>query len=175
MLVIWFTGLSGSGKTTIAKELIKVIKEIDSGIKIEILDGETMKRDLLSDLSYNILDLRIALDRITFVAKLLAKNDVISIITFISPFGKDRNRYREEFKKIKIPFIEVYLECRFEELEKRDTKGLYQKAKNGEINNFAGVNLKYDIPINPEIIINTEEITVKQAVAKIIEYLDSNI
>ncbi|HDM22323.1 MAG TPA: adenylyl-sulfate kinase, partial [Methanomicrobia archaeon] len=131
--VLWFTGLSGSGKSTIADRVAEKLRE--RGLKIERLDGDTVRKSLTRDLGFSERDRNENIRRVAFVAKLLSRNGVGVIASFISPYRKIRNHVREEVTN----FVEVYAKCPLEICIERDPKGLYKKALNGEIENFTGV------------------------------------
>lgn len=164
--VLWFTGLSGSGKSTIATELEKKLYE--KGKLTVLLDGDNIRHGLCSDLGFSIEDRKENLRRIREVAKLLYDNSIIALVSFISPFKEDRDLARKLINK---DFVEIFIDCTIEECKKRDPKGLYKKAKNGEIKDFTGIGQEYEKPDNPEIIINSDIITVEQAVNTIINCL----
>jgi len=164
--VIWFTGLSGSGKSTIANELEKKLHE--QGKLTVLLDGDNVRHGLCSELGFSLEDRKENLRRIREVAKLFYDNAIITLVSFISPFKEDRELARKLTDK---DFIEIFVDCTIEECEKRDTKGLYKKAKNGEIKDFTGIGQEYEKPDNPEIIIDSDKLTVEESVNKIIDYL----
>jgi len=169
--VIWLTGLSGSGKSTIANYLESYLYE--KNIKTYILDGDNVRMGLNKDLGFSVDDRNENIRRISEVAKLFSDSGTLVITAFISPFIEDRKKAREI---IGDDFIEVYLKTDIEICEKRDPKGLYKKARAGEIKNFTGIDSPYEEPINPEIIIETENFTVDECSKKIYEYLiDKNI
>jgi len=163
---LWFTGLSGSGKTAIAKPLAQLLRE--RGLKVERLDGDIVRQSLTSDLGFTKEDRDENIKRVTFVAKLLTRNEVAVLCSFISPYRARRARTREEIGE----FIEVYVECPVEECAERDVKGLYAQAFAGEIENFTGVSDPYEAPENPEIVCHTAEETVDESVKKVIAYLE---
>jgi adenylylsulfate kinase len=164
--VIWLTGLSGSGKTTIAaaieSELLKNQKDVI------ILDGDWLRNGLNSDLGFTPADRQENVRRCAEVANLFLKKGFIVICSLISPFEKDRRNARSI---IGDRFFEIYLKCSVDECIKRDVKGLYKQALNGIINNFTGISSPYEEPINPELIINTEDTDVIAATKFIIELL----
>ena len=165
--IIWLTGLSGSGKSTIARELEKVLFE--KNYQVMILDGDIVRFGLNSDLGFSLEDRQENIRRIGEAAKLLMEAGHITICAFISPYNSDRRRIR----KI-VPdgdFIETFVDCSLEECERRDPKGLYKKARSGLIQNFTGIDDPFEIPENPEISIDTEKLTVEKSVNKILEYL----
>ena len=164
--IIWMTGLPCSGKTTIAKKLLEHI------FNLAILDGDEM-RELLSpneDFSRNgIINHN---KKVVNIAKLLLDHNVPVCVSKISPFVENR----EDARKVLTDhnFLEVYVKCSINSCEKRDVRGMYKKARNGEINNFIGIHVTYEPPTKPELIIDTENSTINHAVQKILDYLDKN-
>lgn len=167
-VTLWFTGLSGAGKTTIAMSLAEELRE--RGIKVERLDGDIVRKSLTRDLGFSKEDRDLNIDRVTFVAKLLTRNDVIVLCSFISPYRARRAQSREEIGE----FIEVFVECPLEVCIERDVKGLYTKALAGAIQNFTGISDPYEPPENPEIVCHTANETVEESVAKVLAYLEQN-
>lgn len=165
---LWLTGLSGSGKTTIAVEVEAVLRA--RGLSVERLDGDTVRKGLTRDLGFSKEDRDMNIERVTFVAKLLARNGVAVLCSFISPYRERRAQSREEIGE----FIEVYLECPVEACAERDVKGLYAKAFAGEILHFTGVTDPYESPLNPEVVCRTAEETVDESVARVIAYLEDH-
>jgi adenylyl-sulfate kinase len=165
-VTVWFTGLPCSGKTTIADRLVPIIR--DKGKKVERLDGDIVRRGLTRDLGFSKEDRDMNIEIVTFVAKLLTRNDVIVLATFVSPYIARRQKSREEIGE----FIEVYVKASIEECIKRDVKGMYQKALRGEIKNFTGVDDPYEEPPNPEILVDTDFEAVDESVGKVIDYLE---
>jgi len=163
---LWFTGLSGSGKTAIAKLVEQEL--CDRGLKVERLDGDIVRQSLTRDLGFSKEDRDKNIERVTFVAKLLTRNGVAALCSFISPYRARRAKSRQEIGE----FIEVYVECPVEVCAQRDVKGLYEKAFAGEIENFTGVSDPYEEPENPEIVCHTAEESPGGSVAKIIAYLE---
>ncbi len=163
---LWMTGLSGSGKTTIAKIMEKQLK--DRGIKIERLDGDVVRQSLTRDLGFSKEDRDKNIERVTFVAKLLSRNGVGVIASFISPYQAVRDMARSETTN----FIEVYVYAPLEVCAERDVKGLYQKAFAGEIPNFTGVSDPYEEPANAEVVVPTHEETPEESAARLIAYLE---
>jgi len=163
---LWFTGLSGSGKTTIAKRVAQELR--DRGLKVERLDGDIVRQSLTRDLGFSKEDRNKNIERVTFVAKLLTRNGVAVLCSFISPYRARRAKSREEIGE----FIEVYVECPVEECTRRDVKGLYAKALAGEIENFTGVSDPYEEPETPEIICRTDQESVEESAARIVTYLE---
>ncbi|MEI3607496.1 adenylyl-sulfate kinase [Pseudogracilibacillus sp. SE30717A] len=165
--VIWFTGFSGSGKSTIANELDAQLYLL--GIRSYLLDGDNVRHGLNKDLGFSSEDRHENIRRIGEVAKLFVLSGQIVMTAFISPFKQDREQIRNLFEEGE--YIEVFINCPFEICEHRDPKGLYKKARNGEIQDFTGIDSPYEPPNNPELIINTDQFTVKEAVEVILEYL----
>jgi adenylylsulfate kinase len=155
---VWLTGYSGSGKTTISQHLYR--KMIGQSVACEILDGDIIRQHLSHGLGFSKEDRCINIQRIGFVAELLSRNGVGVIVSAISPYREGRDHVRGKIEN----FVEVYIRCSIEECTRRDTKGLYKKAMDGEIKNFTGISDPYEEPINPEIICNTETETVEESV-----------
>lgn len=168
--VIWLTGLSGSGKSTIAKVLEKRLH--NSGIQSYILDGDNIRHGLNKDLEFTKEDREENIRRTAEVAKLMYDAGLTVIVALISPFNKSRNTARE---LIGDDFIEVFVNCSLEECERRDTKNLYAKARSGKIKDFTGIDSPYEKPENPEIILNTEEMSVDECVETLIEFIKFEI
>jgi len=162
---LWFTGLSGSGKTTLAKAVEQELRK--RGLKVERLDGDIVRRSLTRDLGFSKEDRDKNIERVTFVAKLLTRNGVATLCSFISPYREVRARSRAEIGN----FVEVYCECPLETCIERDVKGLYKKAINGEIENFTGISDPYEPPENPEIVVHTDRETVEESTAIILRRL----
>lgn len=165
--VIWFTGLSGAGKSTLANAVDA--KLFQRRVRSYVLDGDNIRHGLNRGLGFSEQDRKENIRRIGEVAKLFVDSGIVTLTAFISPFHEDRNRVRQLFNEGE--FIEVYVKCALEECERRDPKGLYKKARNGEIQQFTGISSPYEAPINPEIIIDTERFTIDEASDEIIEYL----
>jgi len=162
---LWFTGLSGSGKTTLAKSVEQELRK--RGLKVERLDGDIVRRSLTRDLGFTKEDRDKNIERVTFVAKLLTRNGVATLCSFISPYRAVRARSRAEIGN----FVEVYCECSLETCIERDVKGLYKKAINGEIENFTGISDPYEPPENPEIVVHTDRETIEESTAVILRRL----
>lgn len=167
--VLWFTGLSGSGKSTLANAVDRELH--DQQYKSYVLDGDNIRHGLNKDLSFNKEDRQENIRRIGEVAKLFVDSGQIISTAFISPFREDRDIVRGMFEPNE--FIEVFVNCPLDLCEVRDPKGLYKKARNGEIPNFTGISSPYEAPANPEIIIQTDTLSIDQSVEKIISYLKS--
>ena len=166
--LIWFTGLSGAGKTTVAVALVKELQA--RGMKIERLDGDVVRQGLTRDLGFSKEDRDKNIERVTFVAKLLSRNGVGVLASFISPYRATRDMVRRETTN----FIEVFVNAPLEVCAERDVKGMYAKAFAGEIKDFTGVSDPYEEPLNPEITLNTHEETVEESVAKCLTYLEEH-
>ena len=165
--IIWLTGLSGSGKTTIAQNLERTL--FDSGLNTMVLDGDNIRCGLNSDLGFSSRDREENIRRIGETARLFMQTGFIAIAAFISPYQSDRERVRNLVPDS--DFIEVFLDCPLEVCEKRDVKGLYKKARAGLIKEFTGVDAPYERPKDPEIYINTGELNVEESVDRIVSFL----
>jgi adenylylsulfate kinase len=165
--VLWFTGLSGSGKSTLANAVDHAL--FQQHYKSYVLDGDNIRQGLNSDLGFGIEDRKENIRRIGEVAKLFIDSGQIVSTAFISPFRTDRDVVRNMLEAGE--FIEIFLNCPIQVCENRDPKGLYKKARKGEISDFTGISSPYEIPYNPEIIIETNQLTVEQSVHSILSYL----
>lgn len=164
--VLWFTGLSGSGKTTLAKLIEQELKE--RGVRVERLDGDVVRQSLTADLGFSKEDRDKNIERVTFVAKLLSRNGVGVLASFISPYRTTRDWVSNEVTN----FIEVFVECPVEACIQRDVKGLYAKAVAGEIPEFTGVSDPYEPPLSPEITVHTADESIEESFARIMDYLE---
>ena len=169
---IWFTGLSGSGKSTIAVALEQALYKI--GKLSYRLDGDNVRLGINKNLGFSEEDRKENIRRIGEVAKLFGDAGVISLSSFISPYKDDRDEVRGLHEKAGLNFIEVFVDCSLAEAEKRDPKGLYKKARAGEIKNFTGIDDPYQAPVNPEIHLKTDEMTIEQEVGIILDHLHAN-
>ena len=169
--VIWFTGLSGSGKSTLANLLEQ--KLFDKGILTYILDGDNIRFGLNKDLDFSDEGRKENIRRIGEVAKLMTDAGVVVLTAFISPFREDRNTVRQLLDKN--DFIEIYVKCDLKVCEERDVKGLYSKARAGEIKNFTGIDSPYEEPENPEFTIDTTEGTADESVEKIYKFIEEKL
>ena len=167
--ILWFTGLSGSGKTTLAFELEKRL--FDRGFQVYVLDGDNIRHGLSADLGFSPTDRQENIRRIGEVAALFAGAGNITISAFISPYREDRRQARRAADDI---FHEIYLNADVETCEKRDPKGLYKKARRGEIPDFTGISAPYETPENPELVVDTRSRSVEQCVNDILEYVEQN-
>lgn len=159
----WFTGLPCCGKTTIADRVAEVL--IEKGYKVERLDGDIVRKGLTSDLGFSKYDRNENIKRVTFVAKLLTRNGVIVLATFVSPYRERRNKTREEIED----FVEVYVRCPVETCMNRDVKGMYKKALAGKIKDFTGVDDPYEEPEKPELIIDSDKVTIDESIEKVLK------
>jgi adenylylsulfate kinase len=168
--VLWFTGLSGSGKSTIASEVEHIL--FQKGLSTVLLDGDNVRHGLNRDLMFSEEDRKENIRRLGEVAKLFVDNGVIVLVAAISPIEEDRQAVRSMFGNDE--FIEIYVDCSLSECENRDPKGLYKKVRNGLISNFTGISKPYEIPTNSEIILRTELENIKECTNNVIAYLISN-
>lgn len=165
-VTLWFTGLSGSGKTTIAQAVERELKA--RHCKVEMLDGDIVRTNLSKGLSFSKQDRDINVRRIGFVANLLSRNGVVAITAAISPYRAIRNEIREMTES----FMEVYVNAPLEVCESRDVKGLYALARSGEIKNFTGIDDPYEEPLNPEVICYTAKESIEESVGKVLAELE---
>ena len=166
---IWLTGLSGSGKSTIAVALETAL--FNKSKMSYRLDGDNVRLGINKNLGFSEADRTENIRRIGEIAKLFGDAGVISLSSFISPYKADRNEVRRLHDAANLPFVEVHVDCSLATAEKRDPKGLYKKARAGEIKNFTGIDDPYEAPENPEIHLRTDQMTLQQEVEIIIEYL----
>ena len=160
--VVWLTGLPGSGKTTIGRLLQQSLRYLS--LKVELLDGDEIRMQLSPDLGFTKQDRELHAKRVAYLAKLLVRNGVVAIVTLISPYRSTRRFAREKIGD----FVEVYVKCSVNTCIRRDPKGLYKKALNGEIRDLTGVQDTYEEPINPEVIVDTELESPEESVGKIL-------
>jgi adenylylsulfate kinase len=165
--VIWFTGLSGSGKSTIANALAKELYE--KNIRNYVLDGDNIRNGLNKDLSFSDEDRKENIRRISEVSKLFVDSGTVVLTAFISPFLEDREKAKEIVSAEE--FIEIFVSCPIEACEKRDPKGLYSKARKGEIPDFTGIDSPYEAPVSPALTIQTNELSVTECTDAILAYL----
>ena len=166
---LWFTGLSGSGKSTIAVALEEVLFE--RGHLSYRLDGDNIRLGINKNLGFSAEDRTENIRRIGEIAKLFVDSSVIALTSFISPYREDRDKVRALHEEAGMPFIEVFVDCSLDEAEKRDPKGLYKKARAGEIKNFTGIDDPYEAPENAEIHLHTDQMTLQEEVDLLLEYL----
>jgi adenylylsulfate kinase len=164
-VVIWLTGLPGSGKTTIANALKPILEK--EGLRVELLDGDVVRRQLSPELGFTKQDREIHARRVVYLAKVFARNGVVAIVSLISPYREFRAYARKEIEN----FVEVYVKAGLQTCIKRDPKGLYAKALAGEIKDLTGLQDPYEEPLNPELIVDTDEHDLTKSVAMIIDKL----
>ena len=167
--VIWFTGLSGSGKSTLAHSVEEELHNL--GCRTFVLDGDNVRHGLSSNLTFSDNDRKENIRRIGEAANLMMEAGVIAMTAFISPFNEDRNLVRQLLPQG--DFIEIYCNASLEACESRDVKGLYKRARAGEIKNYTGIDSPYEAPDNPELVIDTEGESLEESVAKVIDFLKS--
>ena len=167
--VIWFTGLSGSGKSTLALEVENKLHQ--RGHLTYVLDGDNIRHGLNKNLGFSPEDREENIRRIGEVAKLFNDAGVIAMTAFISPYRTDRDNARDLLDEGR--FVEVFVDCPLEVCEARDTKGLYQKARAGEIKEFTGISAPYEAPVQPELTVNTSELTVEECTERVIDRLEN--
>lgn len=166
-VTVWFTGLSGAGKTTISEILARKLRE--RGLKVEILDGDIVRENLSKGLGFSKEDRDINIRRIGFVCSLLSRNGVVALAAAISPYRAVRDEVRAGIEN----FVEVYAKCPIDVLAERDVKGLYKKALAGEIENFTGVSDPYEEPLHPEVTVETDHGTPEEYADEIITVLET--
>jgi len=165
--VLWFTGLSGSGKSTLAHAVEKKLYE--KGHLTYVLDGDNIRHGLNKNLGFSPEDREENIRRIGEVAKLFTDAGVIAMTAFISPYRDDRNKARELIESGR--FVEIFCQCELAECENRDPKGLYKKARAGEIKQFTGIDAPYEVPEHPEIVVETDKQSLDQSTDTVIAYL----
>lgn len=164
---IWFTGMSGAGKTTLARRVVEALRA--RGIaRIELLDGDVIRTNLSKGLGFSKEDRDTNIRRIGWVCEVLTRNDVVAVASVISPYRAGRDEVRRKVGR----FVEVYVKCPVQVLIGRDVKGLYKKALASEIENFTGISDPYEEPINPEIIVETDKESIEESLAKILLKLE---
>ena len=168
---LWFTGLSASGKSTIAVAVERVL--LNRGHHIYRLDGDNIRMGLNKNLGFSAEDRAENIRRIGEVSKLFAEAGILSIASFISPYTADRDAVRALHAADNIPYFECYIDCSLEVVEERDPKGLYKKARAGEIKGFTGIDDPYEAPENADLHIKTHEDDVETCVAQVIEFIDA--
>ena len=169
--VLWFTGLSGAGKTTLTEALVPVLKA--RGRNVEVLDGDEVRTNLSKGLGFSKEDRDTNIRRIGYVARLLARNGVAAITAAISPYAEIRDEVRAAVEAEGVKFVEVYVQASLDTLVARDVKGLYKKAIAGEIKQFTGVSDPYEAPLNPEAQVSSDHQTVEQSATIIVAKLEA--
>ena len=163
---IWFTGLPSCGKTTIANQVAKILKNKD--YKVEQLDGDVVRKNVSKDLGFSKQDRDENIRRAIGLAKTLTHDDTVVLASFVSPYRKQRREARKEIQK----FIEVYVRCPVEICIQRDVKGLYKKALEGKIKDFTGIDDPYEEPEHPELIVDTSKESIEQSVKKVLQKIE---
>lgn len=166
-VILWFTGLSGAGKSTLAHAVEERLHQL--GCRTFVLDGDNVRHGLCADLGFSAADRTENIRRIGEVSKLFIEAGVITLTAFISPFRNDRKRVRA----LVAPgdFIEIYCRCALDVCEQRDVKGLYKRARAGEVLEFTGISAPYEEPENPELVVETDQYSVEECTAKVVELL----
>jgi adenylylsulfate kinase len=168
-VTLWFTGLSGSGKSTIAFTLEHAL--VERGHLAYVLDGDNVRHGLNKNLGFSAVDREENIRRIGEVARLFADAGVVTMTSFISPYRKDRQQARDLHDAAGVPFVEVFVDTPVEVCEKRDPKGLYRKARRGEIRGFTGVDDPYELPERAEVVVKTAERSPAEIAAQVLDYL----
>jgi len=169
--LVWFTGLSGSGKSTIANLVEHQLHKM--GVKTYTLDGDNVRKGLNKDLTFSPQDRTENIRRIAETANLMVDAGLVVLAAFVSPYKKDRQNIRTILKDAN--FVEVFINTSLEECEKRDVKGLYKKARAGEIKNMTGISAPYEAPVNPDIEIKTENESIENSVKKIVDFITEKL
>ena len=167
-MVVWFTGLPGSGKTTIASGVAERLRE--AGYRVELIDGDWARKTISLGAGFTREERRVHLHRVAGVARLLARNGVVVLCSFVSPYREVRRMIRGIVEE-EAPFLEVYVKCSVEEAIRRDPKGLYARALRGEIKHMTGIDDPYEPPENPDLVVDTEKDPVETNVEKVLEML----
>jgi adenylylsulfate kinase len=163
---LWFTGLPCSGKSAVADRVAAALK--GRGLRVERLDGDVVRQDLTRDLGFSKRDRDENIRRVTFVAKLLSRNGVAVLTSFISPYRELRDRARREVTN----FVEIYTRCPVEVCMQRDVKGMYQRAIRGEIKQFTGISDPYEEPPNAELVLDTDKETIEESVGRVLAKIE---
>lgn len=166
--VVWFTGLSGSGKSTLANAVAYLLHQRNH--HTYVLDGDNVRHGLNKNLGFSPEDREENIRRVGEVAKLFVDASTIVMTAFISPYRADRDQARELISENR--FVEVYVDCPLDVCEERDPKGLYKKARSGEIKEFTGISAPYEAPAKPEVVVNTSELSIKESAEKVITFLE---
>jgi len=170
---LWLTGLSGAGKTTLAQEVVRELR--NHRLSVEVLDGDEVRTNLSKGLGFSKEDRDTNIRRIGYVSRLLSRNGIGVISAAISPYRAIRDEVRSSIERDGVQFIEVYVKCPINVLAERDVKGLYKKALAGEIKEFTGVSDPYEEPLDPEIVVETDRESIQQSAAKIIDVLERRV
>ena len=167
-VILWFTGLSGAGKSTLAHCVEESLHQ--KGCRTFVLDGDNIRHGLCGDLGFSIEDRSENIRRIAEVAKLMMEAGVITLTAFISPFRAEREKARQIFPHGE--FLEIYCQCPLEVCEQRDVKGLYKKARQGEIKDFTGISSPYEEPVKPELVVKTSESSLEECTKQVLDLLE---
>ncbi len=169
---LWFTGLSGSGKSTVAVVLEQLL--ISQGTPAYRLDGDNIRHGLNADLGFSPQERQENIRRIAEVSKLFTDAGLLTLVSFISPYQKDRDAVRTLHRNAGLPFVEIFVDTPLATCEERDPKGLYQKARAGEIPEFTGISAPYEAPKSPELVLNTHERSPEECARQCLHYLQEN-
>jgi len=169
--LIWFTGLSGSGKSTIANKVELLLHQ--KNIRTYTLDGDNVRYGINSDLSFSPEARTENIRRIAEVSKLMIDAGLVVLAAFVSPYKKDRENIRKTVSSVN--FVEVFVKASLEECERRDVKGLYKKAREGEIKNMTGISAPYEPPENPDVVAETEKLSIEEAAQKVVDAIEKKL
>jgi adenylylsulfate kinase len=172
-LVIWLTGLSGAGKTTLARAIRQEL--LQTGGAVELLDGDEVRENLSHGLGFSKEDRDRNVSRIGFVARLLARNGVTVLVSAISPYRQSRDDARRLIESDGVRFLEVYVRCSLEVLIDRDVKGLYKKALAGEVRHFTGISDPYEAPLSPACIVDSSTESIEQSLSEILSQVEAGV
>lgn len=165
--VVWFTGLPASGKTTVARLVEKGLREM--GFKVEVLDGDELRRNLDPEIGFSPEDRMIHIRRVAYVSHLLARNGIVVLVCLVSPYKRAREAAR---RIIGGNFVEVYVKCSLKTCIRRDPKGLYKRALRGEISDMTGIGDVYEEPLNPDVVVDTEKYPPEENARKVVSKLE---
>jgi adenylylsulfate kinase len=170
--VLWFTGLSGSGKSSVANQVESLLHK-KKHVRTYLLDGDNVRHGLCSDLGFTLSDRAENIRRVGEVAKLMADSGTVVVAAFISPYRVDRDRIRQTMQGV-APFVEIWVNASLEKCESRDPKGLYQMARDGKLKNFTGIDDPYEVPVQPEITLDSNLKSVEQLANDVVQWLETN-
>lgn len=166
---IWLTGLSGAGKTTLARGIASAIR--DAGRRVEVLDGDEIRAAISPNLGFERADREANILRVGFIANLLARNGVVAIAAVIAPYASARQAVRGRHAADRVPYLEVFVDCSLDELERRDPKQLYRRAREGEIKHMTGIDDPYEPPASPELRLRTDQLSEAECVVQVMQIL----